>query len=104
MPDEAQPRRAASAPMPEVGQGAEAFIVGSLANAFILGVNAAYQQGQVIAAPACWLTLKSYVTLPHPWYIAGLSCVQESTCIIIRALVKALALCMLSLMVAIMHV
>ena len=57
VPDEAQPRRAASAPMPEVGQGAEAFTVGSFANAFILGVNAAFQQGQVIAAQACWPTL-----------------------------------------------
>ena len=63
-PDQAQPRRAASAPMPEVGQGAEAFTVGSFANAVILGVNAAFQQGQVIAAQACWLTLKSCVTLP----------------------------------------
>ena len=63
-PDQAQPRRAASAPMPEVGQGAEAFTVGSFANAVILGVNAAFQQGQVIAAQACWLTLKTCVTLP----------------------------------------
>ena len=53
VPDQALLRRTASAPMPEVAHSVEAFTAGTFTNAIILGVNAAFQQGQVVAGQAC---------------------------------------------------
>lgn len=66
-PDAAQLRRTASAPLPEAPHGAEAFTAGSFTNAIILGMNAAFQQGQVgPAKPTCLLCfLQFWRSLHH---------------------------------------
>lgn len=69
VPDQAQLRRTASAPMAEVAHSVEAFTAGTFTNAIILGVNAAFQQGQVNAGQACWLAsciLETLCSSPRP--------------------------------------